>query len=485
MGKRSLKSKHLLPIYCFTGSYMRKTAVLCLFPFFLFSCMTYYQKNSKFNEYFQAGNMEEAYKYISRDVKKHRKDKLLVLLNRGMVASMLGKYAESNLFFEEAYRLADDMQKNYVTEGLALLTNPMLVSYKGESFELLFIHYYKALNFLRMNDREKALVECRRMNIELNKLESKYKSDRKFKRDAFIHLLMGVIYDVNGDINNAFIAYRNSYQIYKEDYKGLFGIEPPLQLKKDLLRTAYIMGFLTDVAFYEKEFGFSYVHAGKPDAEAIFLWQSGLGPIKSEWSINFTVMRPAPGSNNIVFVNNDLGMSYTFQMTDQQYQSSGLKDLQVIRIAFPRYIRREPVFTRGVIQVGNKQYPLELTEDVEQIAIKSLQDRMHVELGTSLLRFALKKAAELKLRQQNGDLGAALGILNAVSEKADTRYWSTLPNSIHYARIPLDEGKQELQLQTFTPTGSSRQIQYVYDVVKGTTIFETFYSLETRSPGVL
>ncbi len=460
---------------------MRKVAILFIFPLFLYSCATYYQRNIRFNEYFQTGRMEEAYKYISKDVKKHRKDKLLVLLNRGMVASMLGNYPESNTFFEEAYRLADDLQKNYLNEGVALLTNPTVVAYKGESFELLFIHYYKALNFLRMNEREKALVECKRMDIELNKLESKYKSDRKYKRDAFIHLLMGLIYDVNGDINNAFIAYRNSYQIYKEDYSELFGMDPPAQLKKDLLRTAYVMGFAGDVAMYEKEFGFTYKPSAKADAEVIFLWQSGLGPIKSEWSINFAVNR-APGANHVVFTNNELGMAYTFQMNDQQYQSSGLKDMRMIRIAFPTYVRREPVFTRGTVKAAGKQYELEMAEDVEQIAIKSLRDRMHIELTTSLLRFALKKAAELKVRQQNAELGAALGILNAVSEKADTRYWSTLPNSIHYTRVPLNEGRQEVSLHTFAANGGSREVRFDYNVVRGSTIFETFYSLETQAP---
>ena len=63
------------------------------------------------------------------------------------------------------------------------------------------IHYYKALNFLKLNDREAALVECKRMNIKLNRLSDKYKSDNKYKKDAFIQILMGIIYDANDDYN--------------------------------------------------------------------------------------------------------------------------------------------------------------------------------------------------------------------------------------------------------------------------------------------
>lgn len=393
---------------------------------------------------------------------------------------MLGRFEESNQYFEEAYRYADDLQKNYVNEGVAILTNPNMVPYKGEGFEILFIHYYKALNYLRLNQREEALVECKRMNIELQQLQSKFKSENKYKEDAFIHLLMGLIYDVNGDYNNAFIAYRNSYDIYKGFYAKQFGVTAPDQLKKDLLRTAWLTGFIEEMHFYEKEFGMVYKPDHEKDAELIFIWQNGLSPVKSEWSINFSVYRG--GGGNVFFTNNELGLSYNYYMNDDEYKSSGLADLQFIRIAFPRYLDRKPVFSQAFVKAGNIKIQLEKTEDVGQIAFRSLKDRMLLELGKGLLRFALKKGAEIKLRQENKDLGAALGIINAITEKADTRYWSTLPNSIYYARVPLKEGNQEIKFVTGAGNNSSREISFQYDIRPGSTVFETFSSLESGPP---
>jgi hypothetical protein len=458
---------------------MKRIGVIFIF-FFTFSCTTYYQKNLKFNQFFQAGKLDEAYQLISKDTKKHRKDKLLVLLNRGMVTSMLGKYTESNLAFEEAYRYVDDLQKNYVNEGLALLTNPNMVPYKGEGYELLYIHYFKAFNFLRLNDKEAALVECKRMDIVLNQLESKWKSDNKFKRDAFIHLLMGLIYDVNGDYNNAFIAYRNSYEIYSDDYQKLFGFGAPLQLKQDLLRTSYQLGFMDLLSKYEKEFNLTYTPKPKSDGELIYLWHNGLGPIKSEWSIDFVVSRGMGG--NVFFVNNQLGLSYSFAMSDNEYRSSGLSDLSIIRIAFPKFVDREPVFKRGSLVVNGHNVNLEKVEDVNLIAHKSLKDRMHIELSKSLLRFALKKATELRIKKENQSLGAAVGVFNALSEKADTRYWSTLPNSIYYGRVPLNSGSNEVKLRTQSADGSYREFLNKYEIRTGQVIFETFNSLESRPP---
>jgi len=448
--------------------------------FIAFSCTNYYQKNLKFNQYFQAGQFEDAYQLIAKDTKKHRKDKLLVLLNRGMVTSMLGKYTESNLAFEEAYRYADDLQKNYVNEGLALLTNPNMVPYKGESYELLYIHYFKAFNYLRLNDKEAALVESKRMNIVLTELESKWKSENKFKKDAFIHLLMGLIYDVNGDYNNAFIAYRNSYNIYQDEYQKLFGLGAPLQLKQDLLRTSYLVGFLDEFNKYEKEFGFKYTPKPKAAGELIYLWHNGLGPIKSEWSIDFVISRGI--GNNLFFVNNQLGLSYSFAMNDSEYRSSGLADLSVIRIAFPKFADREPVFSKANLNVNGQSITLEKVEDINEVAHKSLKDRMHIELSKSLLRFALKKAAELRIRKENQGLGAAVGVFNALSEKADTRYWSTLPNSIYYGRMPLNSGRNEVKLRTQSPDGNSREHTANYEIKPGQVLFETFHSLETRAP---
>ena len=68
-------------------------------------------------------------------------------------------------------------------------------------------------------------------------------------------------------------------------------------------------------------------------------------------------------------------------------------------------------------------------------------------MGTSLLRLGLKKAAELKLAQENAALGAAATITNAITEKADTRNWQTLPHSIYYTRVPLNAGNNNLVLK--------------------------------------
>jgi uncharacterized protein len=188
--------------------------ILLLLSFTLPSCQTYHQKNSKFNRFYEEGKIEKADKLLEDDKKAAEgRSKLLYYLNRGQLNALMGKYEESNRFFEQALLIHEDYQKNYLREAAALVTNPMMLEYKGEDFEILLAYYYKALNYLNLGNYEAALVETRRMNNKLNQFSDKYKGEKKYKRDAFINNLMGIIYDAQGDYNNAFIAYRNAYNI--------------------------------------------------------------------------------------------------------------------------------------------------------------------------------------------------------------------------------------------------------------------------------
>ncbi len=442
-------------------------------------CATYYQRNIKFQELFIQGKIEDAEKELKKN-KRAAKDKnrLLYYLQNGVVSHILGKYEESNNFFEDAYIFTEDLQKNYAAEAFSLLYNPEVLPYRGEDFERVLIHYYKALNYLRLNKLEEAQVECRRINIILNQLNDKYsKHKNRYKSDAFALNLMGIIFEASGDYNNAFISYRNAYEAYEEVYRPLFGVATPLQLKKDLLRSAYQNGFTDELKKYEKSFGMQYSHNEQEGGELVFFWNNGLGPVKGEWSINFFIVRGKGGM--VTFVNEEMGLSFPFFLEGSD-SSLTLGDLKFVRIAFPKYLERKPYFRNAELVASGKRYPLELAQDINGIAFKTLEDRMTRELATSLLRLALKQASEKAVRQKNENLGALLSIANALSEKADTRNWQTLPYSISYARIPLPEGKNTVELKSYSPRKSRENSEIFYlEIKKSKTLFYMFHDLES------
>ncbi|MEL6152667.1 MAG: hypothetical protein AAFQ78_01435 [Bacteroidota bacterium] len=459
--------------------------VLSSLMLLLHACGTYYQKHRKFHQLFSANRLEEADALLAQDKRaERRKTKLLYYFNRGVVTHLMGRYKESNQFFEQAHRTHESFSTNYMEETLAFVINPTVADYQGEDHEVLLLHYYKALNFLQLGQYDAALVECRRLNIKLNQLQDKYRDDaQKYRRDAFIHTLMGLVYQANHDYNNAFIAYRNAVEIYQEDYQRLFGFSAPLQLKKDLIYTAYKTGFHDEVARYQRLFQLAYDPAQDHDAcDVIVLWNNGLGPIKNEWGIDFILVKGAGGT--LLFRNKALGLVFPFPLPADRNQQGALLNLRFIRVAFPEYVERPLLYNQAVVATDRgKQQSLELLENINAISFQVLRQRMVWELSKSLLRVALKQALAYQVRKQNNVLGLIVGGINFATEKADTRNWQTLPHSIHYARLRLPAGTHQIRFKAFAANAlrNSYQEEFCLQLSPGKTAFRLVHSPFTAS----
>lgn len=458
-------------------------------PFLIFlslfiaqSCATYYQTNYSFNAAFEQGELERALADLqSSPARDYKKQEFLYLANNGLLLSVIGRYEESNEYMEKAFIFGEDYRKNYIDEAASYLTNPMVTAYRGEDHEHLMVLYYKAMNYLKMGRPAEALVECKRLNIRLQQLSDRYDSDKKYQEDAFIHLLMGIIYESDNDYNNAFIAYRNAYQIYQTEYAALFNAEVPPQLKEDIIRTALLSGLKSEYEYFKSEFEREeYEYTPSSGGDLVFFWHNGLSPIKSETSFNFIINK---NGNVVTFVNEDLGLSFPFNLSDHdEKDKDGLASLEVFRVAFPRYVERPVYFDRASIHLGESVYSLQQVENIDKIANQVLQQRMTLEFSKALVRAALKKVTEYEMRKESKSFGSLIGIINAITEKADTRNWQTLPHSIYYARVPMKLGANEVTLSLETSseeTPSTHSFTYVID--KKGMIFHTFTSLESRS----
>jgi len=288
---------------------------------------------------------------------------------------------------------------------------------------------------------------------------------------------MGLIYDADKDYNNAFIAYRNAYNIYKNNYTKNFNTSAPNQLKKDILRTAFLTGLNQELEFYKAEFKMNYTHSTKDGGDLIFLWLNGLGPVKAEWSINLT---SAGGGNFITLANEGENLSFPLYIGDlSRSNKSALSNLSMMRVAFPKYVERAPILHTANIEHAGINYKLEKAEDINSIAFKTLRDRMLREMANSLLRLATKKALEEVARSQDETVGMLLSIVNSVSEKADTRNWQTLPYTINYTRINLPQGNNKISLETIGNYGT-RTNDFDVFIKNKETKFLMHHSLDTK-----
>jgi len=442
----------------------------------LSGCATYYAKNIKLYRAIETGQFETANKLLEKDDKSSKnRNQLLHFLNRGYVSWMLNNHRQSVDFLNTAERIIDDHSMNLAAEALVLVTNPMMRPYRAEDFEIVMVNCIKAINFMQLENYEAAMVECRRINLKLNQLNDKYPNHKnRYQRDAFAHTMMGLLYDANGDFNNAFIAYRNALDVYENDYSQNFNIQPPQQLKLDILRTAHTIGFREELDFFERKFGMKYAPAQKPEAEMLFFWMNGFGPVKDEWSVNFTVVRGAGGL--VTFVNEGEGFSFPFLLGSSS-EGDAFSNLKLVRVAFPKYVERRPASVSAVINSRTASYSLEPVQDINAIAFKTLNDRFVREMAGSLLRVATKQALEEITRQKDRNAGSILSILNAATERADTRNWQSLPHGISYARIPLTGGNNQLTLNVRMRDGKTVSTDVSLQAQQGKTYFHAFHTL--------
>jgi len=457
--------------------------LLILIPVIVVGCATYYTKNIEFQNYLLQGNFNKADVWLNKNSKDSEgKNKLLYYLNRGYVSWILQNSNESNEHFTIAENIIEDYIRNYYLDALTLISNPTIKPYKPEDFEVVLLNYFMALNYIQLEQYEDAIVECKRINIKLNQLNDKYKDHKnRYQRDAFANNLMGIIYESQKDYNNAFIAYRNALEIYETDYKEYFNISVPEQLKQDLLRSAYLTGFHDEVKFYEEKFNTTYNHQKNENGELVFFWLNGYGPYKSESSINF-VKIPNSQSGYVTMVNEEHNLSFPIYIGNKsKKEKDAFEDLRFFRVAFPKYVERKPIFTSASLFTDSENYNLEQIQNINDIAFKTLNDRMVREMASAIMRLATKKALEALADEQDEGLGTLLNIVNTLTEKADTRNWQTLPYSISYARIPLNEGLNNISLKTNSAFTNSQIQTFEFEGMKDKTYFHAYHTMASHN----
>lgn len=425
--------------------------------------MSYHDMSIEYQSELQNGNIDKAYKLINGNkFLKKKRNTMLKLLEKGKLAHLNGLYKESNIYFNSVDSILDLNLKHIGGAILGTLTNPEATPYKAEDFEKVTIHYYKALNYYYQGQYDDALVEAKRINLKLNQINDKYAPNRKnrYTSDAFALSLQGLLYEAMGDINNAFISYRNAVDIYlKSESHSYFGVTLPKSLSLDVLRTAKQLGFENEYDFYKRKLNMSYSPPKtKSGGHLALIWEKGLVPYKDQTYFTFHMI-PQNGVNVLDITNSELGISIPIPIDADQKKDS----YDVFNVAFSKYESRPAYFTNASIEVNSRSYVFEEVEDYEHIAFKTLEDRRLREVTNAATRLATKKIAEYAVRKENDNLGTALSIFNALMEKADTRNWQTLPGSLNYVRIPLKPGKNTVKI-TYTAS-NGKTLENVFEVV--------------------
>jgi hypothetical protein len=284
------------------------------------------------------------------------------------------------------------------------------------------------LNYASEGMDEDALVEARKVDLKLKEYARQYDGKNKYQDDAFIRYVAGVLYENEGEINDAFISYRKSFEAY-ESYEKEYGTKAPPFLLDDLVRTARMLSFADEVETYKSLGGRLPDPEIKRNGSVLVVTYSGKGPIKVEERPSVTI----PDSS---------GTLHTFQLALPKFE--------------PRYLHNRTYSVAAISADDTITTRTDVAENITGIAAKALEDRIGLIYlksgGRALAKFLAAEKAKKDIKEgsdskvKNFLASLAIDIAVGVSEQADTRSWRTLPAEIQLARLSLSPGHHTLSV---------------------------------------
>jgi hypothetical protein len=96
---------------------------------------------------------------------------------------------------------------------------------------------------------------------------------------------------------------------------------------------------------------------------------------------------------------------------------------------------------------------METVEDVDMLARYSLQQAMPGIMARATARAIVKYNTQHSAGENSSLAGLLMTVTNLMTERADTRSWSTLPQEIQLQRILLPVGEYQLIIQMLNTAG--------------------------------
>ena len=378
------------------------------------------------------------------------KARLLYLMDAAMVNLMCRNYDQGNQYFHKAEVLGEELWTKSVSQfALSMVTNDLVISYPGEDFERALINLFSAICYLKLDQYDDALVECRRLDTLLSGYNAKYDRKNIYKEDAFGRYLSGIIHESVNELDDAYIAYYKAWEVY-QDYHSAYGTPTPAQLAEDLLRAAESVDRLEEALSLvagERPAGYIKSSEAREKGKVVLIHFNGRSPVKVEKKFTVPTLEGP------------------------------------ISIAFPEYVVR-PVSCRQsslVVESGTQRFEArtELAEDINEIAVKCLADRKARIWVKAVARAVAKQAAINKIveQQEGNNRQLAKFILNTVNtmaiERADTRTWRTLPAEIYISRMFVPQGDCRIYVRQ---CGGSKELLESVSLKAGETKYVVFTS---------
>jgi hypothetical protein len=509
----------------------------------------------------QAKNMNGAALDVIKKLKPDGKNSFLYHLESGTLNYLAGNYEKSQHDFDQANKISERLQTiSLSNQFVGLMSNPRMTNYSGTKFEKLYINYYRALNSLMLAMKaskyqkkrllDEAVVDARKINLILSKDISQSNQGRSdnsqfqsllnvfdvvmgnldtdklaFREDAYALYFEGILYEINGEYNDALISYKNAAKRYETSYAKQYALDKQI-IQQAWFDTARMMklegGWGNELENLQKRLTIAQqarlknLQRSHPETEIIIIQHIGEIPKRKE--LNFICypnkpqralrLRPIPFGTPKEKQNQqawfamlysgkspfDLIMGYTtggaigvleslisktfylgplWQMAEKNDLIESI-EFMGLRVTVPYYPpSREPIKNTQVL-VNSIEYPLITVESLGQIALQEQLKNAGSDLRGALAREAIKSImtnAAGKAVDESSPISFLIHLAGQLTgmvlSGAETRQWQTLPYSIRITRIPIKPGKTTITLNTQFLDGSQQSVNHEFNLKSG------------------
>lgn len=458
--------------------------------------------------FFLTGSFDQGLQFIEKSkFYQNQDEKLLTLMERGMLLHAKGSWEESSQALDAARTLSAQLYTVSLSKKTekALLNDNFDVFY-GEVYERSLLHFYLSLNAIlnfQKSGKRDDLFKARAEVLAWDSFLSSIKEDRLgksvYKNDLLLKLYGAKIHEIIGtredrqialqlykDANdvlfknyNTYPSFNKNYTLFKKDFDKLAGISVA-EVKKKYISESDHQKLISEYITQNVQ------RLSKPAKKTLMDLKSPVTLIvekgiiaekvadKSFYSLDFLSREPLVA----LFVANVLGL----MPTSNSYNPGGAflgigvasVALKTIGVGFelPKILNINPPKIQTLIvidsngkEVLKKEMPLiNPLGDIAEEAVYEGSAWTYTRVGFRLAAkhataiaasYATYKALgggkkENDFLAKNAALIQYIGSAKAIeaSEKADTRNWSTLPNEIRLVDIELLPGNYRLEMSS-------------------------------------
>ena len=365
------------------------------------------------------GKFEEAADLVQAKAQKvySRRDALLYELDRGTLLHDAQAPADSDAHFARAQQhITDSFTKSISASASRLIINDLTTPYYAADYETALTFFYRAINFWQQQNINAAAVEARKAVFFLDHLRGEKKHG--YTDDPFVQYIASLIFESSGELSDARISRTRALQAYQNRGWAV----PEFALPSNW-----------------QEYG-----------EVILLHYVGKPPLKKSQTIQVA------WNKVLAFASSPAENTGPVSPEVENALRAGLTGSS-ITVAYPVLEEQPYIIEKSVAEIGGMRFPMQKMTDISALAKQDLDEKMPGIWFRLATRAVLRRVAAVQARhalenknKEGSSLGwlaeMTVGVFGAITEKADTRQWFTLPATIYMTRAFVPPGTQNIRL---------------------------------------